>query len=120
MEHNWSSGGSSSEVGGSSSSTHNPSSFTPYTDASGSSLSPYASIHYTSMLLQYPILLPITVLPGLLPITVLLLRFGYKHHHKLLLLVFLKDYLILKVYFLLILERNTLQEKVHSMNLIYI
>ena len=43
MEHNWSSGGSSSEAGSISSSTHNPSSSTPYTDVGDSSSSPYTS-----------------------------------------------------------------------------
>ena len=43
MEPNWSTGGTSSEAGGNSSSTHNPSSFAPYTDTGGSSLSTYAA-----------------------------------------------------------------------------
>ena len=43
MEPNWSTGGTSSEAGGSSSSTHNPSSAAPYTDAGGTSSSTYAA-----------------------------------------------------------------------------
>ena len=41
MEHNWSTGGSSYEAGGSSLSTQNPFSSTPYADVDGSSPSPY-------------------------------------------------------------------------------
>jgi len=61
MEPNWSTGGTSSEAGGTSSSTHNPSSAAPYTILAVSHRQHMPLTHHTFMLLQYPDLLPITV-----------------------------------------------------------
>ena len=61
MEPNWSTGGTSSETGGSTSSTHNPSSYTPYIDVGGSSSSPYTVYPPYNYGLQHPDLLRIVV-----------------------------------------------------------
>jgi len=79
MEHNWSIGGSSSEAGGSYSSTHNPSSSTTYIDADGSSSSPCAGYPPYNYVPQHSDLLYITV-PQVIQLTTVALHHTYMLH----------------------------------------